>query len=305
MRKTAGFLVVLILFLAGAVSALAIDRSRNLQFRLERGVRVHDGVSSNTIKLDDGTYRMYYTGEGIRVIDSTNGKDFTNDRQVLNQTTVAATLPTVTQISNSAIFKLDDGTWRMIFEGKSGTGTLSPRRLYSATSTDGVNNFSVEAGVRLEDSGTGDTTFTSVPDVVELDDGRLRMYYTAGLKSKSAVSSDEGLNWTKEGFIHLNKRTSTLVDPDVTKVGSKYILLFSTMPVAAGGTPSDELQKIYRAFSTDGRHFKFAGLKIALSQANAMDPDMVRRGSGKRLRIYFSRMRPAAANSDILSALYR
>ncbi len=196
----------------------------------------------------------------------------------------------------------------MTFEGKTGSGNKAPRRLYSAVSADGVTNFSVESGVRLQDRGSQGNIFASVPEVVKLRRNH-RIYCSVGLWTRSAISRNEGRTWRKEGDIKLNRRrVETLVDANVTRVNRKYVLLFATLPATRGEVRTQRktrLQKIYRAFSRKGRKFKFAGLKIALPSAHAIDPDMVRRGPRKRGRIYFSRMKRGARTSDILSALYR
>lgn len=275
-------------------------------FRIEKGARIAGGISSNTIRLNDGTIRMYYTGEGIMVADSSDGLNFENKRQVLTLAEVQAVFPEITQIANSAIIKLADGTFRMIFEGQIG----GVPRFYSATSADGLTNWTVETGVRLEDTVDG-SVFSSVPDIIRLDDDRLRMYYVSGPDTRTAISSDEGLTWTKEGAIKLNKKMSEVVDPDITKVGKKYVLLFSNEPHDKSkkgvGAKANTLKKIYRAYSKNGRSFKYAGLIIKLKKSDAVDPDMVkmkpRRGKSLKYRIYFSRMKDQ--DNDILSALYK
>ena len=308
MKKKALFFLTIVLTFS--ISLTAYSATKYSRFRTESGIRIRPGVSSNTIRLDNGRFRMYYTDQGIKVSDSAKGRVFTNERRVLSLSQVRAVFPKITKISNSAIFQLKDDRWRMIFEGKSGRGDRAPRRLYGAISADGVSGFVVESGVRLQDRDKSGAIFVAVPDVVRFRYRRLRVYYTAGLWSRSAVSRDGGLAWTKEGDLRLRpgRRLTTMVDADVTKVGRKYVLLFATMPLTGGevGTQGRvPLQKIYRAFSKKGRNFKLAGLRITLPGANAIDPDMVRRGRGKRSRIYFSRMKRDARTSDILSALYR
>jgi len=311
MKKVLSFAVVLLLVLSLAGLAMAKAKS-NKAFRIEKGVRIASGVSSNTIRLDDGSYRMYYTGEGIMVADSADGKTFTNKRVALDQATVQAVFSDITQISNSTIIKLNNGTYRMIFEGRIG----DDRRLYSATSADGLTNWTVESGVRLEATGDGPNIFTSVPEIIKLPDGRLRIYYCTGLKTSSAVSSDEGLTWTKEGAIKLNKKVSSLVDADVTKIGKKYVLLFANLPNAGGdggkgkgkksgkGAASDKYQRIYRAYSTDGRNFKYSGMVVSAKNKHVMDPDMVKIAGKNKYRIYFSYWK-TETSTNILSALYR
>ncbi|RJQ31721.1 MAG: hypothetical protein C4562_04550 [Actinobacteria bacterium] len=312
MKKALVLFLVLSLVAISALTVFAKNPSSSA-FKVHKGVRIKNGVSSNTIRMADGSYRMYYTGQGIMVADSVNGKTFTNKRQVLDLPQVQEVFADLTQISNSAIIKLNDGTYRMIFEGRSGAQDSAPRRLYSAISDDGLSNWTIEEGVRLED-GEGNSVFTSVPEIFKLSNGYLRIYYCTGTKTKSAVSSDEGLTWNKEGLIRLNKKMKTLVDADITKIGKKYVLLFADLPdvgkkkgkKAKGKVKAKaaKLQRIYRAYSKDGRRFKYSGVVIALKKANAMDPDMVQ-VKGKKHFIYFSKMKPGSMSSDILSASYR
>lgn len=299
--------ISLILIIISFIPANAVRRCQPAYFRRERGARINNGVSSQTIRMSNGHYRMYYTGADIMAAGSSDGKVFKNNRTVLTLNQVKAEFPTLKQISNSAIVKLSNGRWRMLFEGKT-QGNPDTRRLYSAQSADGIDNWHIEPGVRLADHE--DITFTSVPEIIRLSDGRLRIYYATGLRTKSSVSSDEGLTWTKEGFIIINKHFNTLVDADITKIGKgTYVLLFADMPDVPEKKDDpyqtrSRFQRIYRAYSTDGRNFTYNRIVVFARTANVMDPDMVRIGPG-RYRVYYSRMIPGENSSDIISSLYR
>ncbi|MCX6656913.1 MAG: hypothetical protein NTY03_17610 [Candidatus Bathyarchaeota archaeon] len=68
-----------------------------------------------------------------------------------------------------------------------------------------VGSWIKEAGVRLDIVEGSLESFAVVPgSVINLPDGRLRMYYQASegidVRIFSAVSSDGGLTWTREGL---------------------------------------------------------------------------------------------------------
>ena len=106
----------------------------------------------------------------------------------------------------------------------------------------------VEDDIIFQDIGDGKPgeLFTSVPDVIRLTDGRLRMYYTRGATSATALSSDDGLTWSKETNLKLAK---IALDPKVIQlVNGSYILLFTTFADEFGVGE----QWITIATSTDG-----------------------------------------------------
>ncbi len=115
-------------------------------------------------------------------------------------------------VSNPAVFETKDGKYRMIYEGskwakdEKGGHYQTERRLYSANSDDGLTWVS-EQGVRFQDTGDGKPgeLFTSVPDIIRLPDNRLRMYYTRGATSATALSDDDGLTWIKETNLELQR----------------------------------------------------------------------------------------------------
>src|SRR3989339_72520 len=155
----------------------------------KEGVRIQNGVSPFVI-IKDNEYYMYYPEKGIMLARSKDGLNFDKGRIVLEDKDPDF------MISNPAVIKLKNGKYRMFYEKQKMSG-MRDRIIYSAISQDG-EKWEIE-GERFWDYGDGklDEKFTSVPDVIKLDDGTLRMYYCRGLTSAIAESKDEGLTWKK------------------------------------------------------------------------------------------------------------
>ncbi len=158
-----------------------------MNWEKESGTRIDDGVSSSTLVID-GMYVMYYTSNGIQIAQSSDGLTFENVGVAIENGLMDSLQM---MVSNSAIIELQNGSYRMIYEGQDAN---HDRRLFSAFSEDGFT-WSFEDGVRFQEEGDGKPgeLFTSVPDIIRRDTGDLLMYYTRGISSAIALSSDEGL----------------------------------------------------------------------------------------------------------------
>lgn len=105
-------------------------------------------------------------------------------------------------------YKLSDDRYRLYYCGLSGN-------IMSAISSDGLN-FQLESGSRLLPVYGGFETIICDPTVVELPDGRIRLYYkganggggpqTSIHKIFSAISSD-GLSFAREGVVIDSEKT--------------------------------------------------------------------------------------------------
>ncbi len=239
--------------------------TRLLQWAKESGMRVDDGVSPATIVLKDSRYVMYYTAVGgIFAAKSTDGMNFEKVGVVISD-----------GASNPAIIELNN-EYRMIYENN--------RKLYSAISSDGFN-WVKEEGVRLWDYGDGKPgeIFTSVPDIMRLDGGKLRMYYARGATSATAVSNDEGVTWTKETNLDFKR---IAVDPDIVRLeDGSYKLFFTTFDSEWGVGD----QYVMSANSADGINFKLdEGKRVQPGAGKTMvvDPDVVKLPDG-RYRMYY------------------
>ncbi|MFH1630891.1 MAG: hypothetical protein ABIA21_01560 [Candidatus Aenigmatarchaeota archaeon] len=264
----------------------------------EKGTRI-SGISSSTI-IKDSQYLMYYTGKGIELAKSLDGLNFEYIGQIIDMNDIDG----VDMVTNPAVFQTKDNSYRMLFEGsrwvedeKDG-GHQTDRKLYSAASTDGLN-WVMENGVRFWDYGDGKPgeIFTSVPDIISLPDNRLRMYYTRGATSATALSDDEGLTWTKETDLKLRK---VAIDLDIVLLNdSTYKLFFTTFENEFGFGD----QWVMSASSTDGINFIIDEDKIIEpSTPNGLitDPDVIKTDNGYRM--YYGEFRKGEYESNILSA---
>ncbi len=243
---------------------------------------------------------MYYTSNGIELSISADGLNFISKGTVIGNGPAGSEQEMVT---NPSVFELSDGRYRMIYEGarltrdEKGKFYQSERKLYSAISSDGMA-WTKESGTRFWDYGDGKPgeMFTSVPDVIRLPDDRLRMYYTRGATSATALSSDEGATWTKETNLKLRK---VAVDPDVLLSDNVYILFFTTFENEFGVGE----QWVVSAFSADGISFTLdEGKLIEPGAAGGLvtDPDVIKIDNGYRM--YYGEFKNNDPEPNIMSA---
>ena len=184
-----------------------------------------------------------------------------------------------TRISDGSvpyIYRLKDGRFRLYYCSAGG--------ILSAISSDGLN-FEKEAGVRIAPSG-GQESMVCDATIVELPDGRIRMYYKGASgqggpgqalhKVFSAVSQD-GLNFEKEGLRIDSESTGDggwASVPEAIKLpdGRVRIYYVSNDPEAEGG--------IMSAVSQDGLSFqKEPGARLK----GFVDPAVIILPNGKYL----------------------
>lgn len=252
----------------------------------EEGIRVSDGVSSCTLLLENGAYRMYYTGMGgILSAYSEDGITWTKESW-------ARVKPPG---GNPAIIKLDNGNYRMIYDEREGEPPNATVWFVSAISTDGLT-WTKEQGTRLGGGGAPDYGTISVPDIIELPDGRYRMYYVGDMFNKGpeenqntircAVSSDNGLTWKRETISGISAQS---MDPDVIVLpDGTYRMFYTASP--PGKYPGN--LHVYSATSSDGLTWtKEEGVRLApggtYDKALCMDPDVIKLPDGT-YRMYYS-----------------
>lgn len=107
---------------------------------------------------------------------------------------------------------------RMYFESCPGT-QAADTPIRSALSDDGGKTWNLEPGVRLGGSGES----TSAPRLLELEDGRCRLYcYHGGTGIISAISTDGGLTFAREPGVRIAKTLSyevqTAFAPEVLRI---------------------------------------------------------------------------------------
>ncbi|MBI2075701.1 MAG: hypothetical protein HYT72_00445 [Candidatus Aenigmarchaeota archaeon] len=251
------------------------NAGRLIKWAKENGIRIK-GVSSSTI-IKSNEYLMYYTGNGIEMAQSSDGLNFVHLGTIIDIKDVNG----VDMVTNPAVFETNYGKYRMIFEGSKMFRDKNDRKLYSAISLDGLI-WIVEEGVRFQDAGDGKPgeLFTSVPDIMRLDDGRLRLYYTRGGTSATALSNDDGLTWIKETNLKLRK---VAIDPDIVLLDDGTYKLFFTSFADEFGVGE---QWIMSANSADGVNFTIDERKLIGPSAPGglvTDPDVIKTDNGYRM----------------------
>jgi hypothetical protein len=235
-------------------------------------------TSGDTHKISENLFRMFKLGQnGISYVESTDGKNW----GAAQKTGIVEEKGFF--ISNPNVLELGDNDWIMIYEqqpirqpgqqqGNTSPSAANQRNLYLATSTDGKTFTKV--GIAI-DSSKEDGYFASVPDLVLLSDGKIRMYYVSGGNAiGSAVSSDKGLTWKRDSGYRLGDGA---VDPDVLYKDGKWIMYYSIL--------NQNENALYKATSTDGLVWAKVG-KI-LDEANALvDPDVVEISSDNYIMYY-------------------
>jgi len=262
----------------------SLETGKLLTWVKESGIRIKDGVSPATIIIN-GLYVMYYSAKGgIWAAKSTDGLVFEKIGIVVENGEPGSMQE---MVSDPTIIELKNGSYRMIYEGSQKLGDREDRRLFSAFSKDGFN-WTKEEGVRFQDYGDGKPgeIFTSVPDIIRLDNGSLRMYYTRGTTSATALSHDEGITWVKEKNLDLGR---IVVDPDIVKLeDGSYKLFFTTFDYQFGMGE----QYVMSATSYDGVSFTLdSGKRLEPSPGRILvvDPDIVKLPDGSH-RMYYGEM---------------
>ncbi|QQG46552.1 MAG: peptidoglycan-binding protein [Candidatus Niyogibacteria bacterium] len=170
------------------------------------------------------------------------------------------------------VYKLKDGRYRMYYCGTNGS-------IMSAISSDGLN-FQTESGARLSPIYGDFEAVICDPTLVELSDGRFRLYYkganTGGVpaihKVFSAISSD-GLNFEREGLVIDSEKTddqSWASVPEAIKLSDGRVRLYYVSRACGRGC-------IVSAISSDGLNFTKEETKIY----DYVDPSVTQLSDGR------------------------
>jgi hypothetical protein len=239
-------------------------------------------VAPNVVPLLNGGYRMYYTqilprpgfpggandydNSMTRILSasSADGLDWTPDAgtRLSPQEGGAGDFRVVS--SEVVPVETESGMLRMYFEccpgPQSGQSTIR-----SASSEDGGLSWRVEPGVRI---GEGDRGFSS-PRLINLDDGRYRLYFSErGVGIISALSVD-GLEFQEEEGIRIRRGDRydafTAFAPEVLRIADgAYRMYYS------GYSAADRAQ-ILTAFSEDGLSWQKASEPVIVPGGSRWD----------------------------------
>lgn len=185
----------------------------------------------------------------------------------------------VTDGSVPYIYKLSDGRYRLYYCGQGG--------ILSAVSTDGLA-FNKESGIRIAPAN-GFEAVVCDPTLIELADGRVRMYYKGADSSQggpgqsihkifSAVSTD-GLNFTREGLRIDSEKTDDrgwASVPEAIKLSDGRVRIYYVTG------DSEANNGIASAISSDGLTFtKESGARVL----NFVDPAVLQLADGTFLML--------------------
>lgn len=260
--------------------------SQKIEAWVKNSTKLFENVTStDTLKIDDGTFRMYFQKDGkIVYADSKDAATFSD--------------PASTGIdenpgkfnSNPTVLKIKENDWIMIYEeqpqlppgAEKGPGPGTQRNLLLATSEDGKTF--TKAGIAI-DSSKEDQYFASVPKLIKLPGSKIRMYYVSeGDKIASAIS-DDGKTWTREKGFRLE---DSAVDPDpILKVccggTQNWVMYFATL--------EGNNNKFYKATSKDGINWQRGEIVLRPNSEKGaiVDPDVVEIAANK-WRMFFGEM---------------
>jgi predicted GH43/DUF377 family glycosyl hydrolase len=259
----------------------------------ESGIRVAGAVSTSTIRLADGSYRIFYPLGGIKSSISADGLTFTEEAGERISKGSGSDYDAIGAKDPDIV--VEDGYWRMYYTG---VGQDDVHRCLSAVSTDGYT-FTKEAGVRVDYSATY-TQHADVPSVVKMSSNNYKMYYVYdwyGDNSIKGATSSDGLSWEVKTLSGFDK---DCMDPEVVLADDGSLIMFFAAPhIKNGHEPLD----IYKATSSDGLSWEVVGRALwpeKSEEGNLVgDPDVIKLLSGQ-YRIYYYGM--IGDSSNIFSA---
>ncbi|MEK7202371.1 MAG: hypothetical protein AAB669_02495 [Patescibacteria group bacterium] len=166
------------------------------------------------------------------------------------------------QYADADTVKLADDSYRMYY-GIQPEVAGNNFEVYSSTSVDG-KTWTKEAGTRK--------TMATFPEVVQLVDGKFRMYFQSAGVIKSAISTD-GLSFTDEAGSRIDKTNDlslifdnvaapTVITPSVDGVFTMVYRGTINTPYAGEKVPNQNTQILLWATSPDGLTWTKKGLAV-------------------------------------------
>lgn len=205
----------------------------------EAGNRKTMATFPEVLKLDDGTYRMYFQNAGvIKSATSKDGLTFTDEAGTRIDITNDAGI-TLDNVAAPAVLKLNDGSYIMVYRGSINsayTAETVPNKtmgvLMWATSTDGKTwtkkGLAVDTRTSTELKGWADG-----PALVDFD-GEIRLYFSTYAGIYSSVFSNNSFSTPKFSWT-LTQKSNTVIgippgDPALLKVDSTWYMYFGRHP---------------------------------------------------------------------------
>jgi len=229
------------------------------------------------IAQDDGTGRIYnfggYAPSGIMFCWHT--ADGINITQVEQSDTEI--VEEEGEVTSPSVVRLDDGRYRMYYDGKRRVGAKQISRIYSSVSDDGIHW--EREGFCFKTNHESD--FAGTPSVIKTSEGLYRLYFSLARGAVGSAHSEDGIEWEEdEGERISGADADVKLLPDGT-----YFMVYryaDNFPAEEGG--------IACATSLDGLTWKPLG-PIAVSEVKGgvcCDPFILLFPNGK-MKIYYMR----------------
>lgn len=261
----------------------------------ESGLRLTGGVSTSTIRLPNGKYRIFFPKEnGIGSAISDAGLIFTSEDGL--RVTQGSGTDYDSKGAKDPDVVTEDGYWRMYYTA---IGADNKHRVMSAISANGLD-FTKEPGRRIDYSASYDQ-LADVQSVVKISANNYKMYFVYdwyGDNSLKGATSTDGLNWT---VMTLTGFLNDCMDPEVVvNDAGGLIMFFAAARYGLGPEPMD----IYKAVSTDGVSWTVVGSAIQPVKTEegqvVGDPDIIKLPDNTYRMYYYGRIGQQEFN--ILSA---
>lgn len=263
-------------------------------------------TGTSTIVLPDGTIAMYFERDGtIWRATSSDGVAFSQ----AESTGIAddPTIPYVQRpvVGKPSVLQVASHEFIMVYEQSvrqqaSVPQIDQPRNLFLARSADGLAF--TPSGI-IVDSSRDDAGWATDPDLVVLPDTTLRLFYVSKSDRVASLhSDDDGRTWVHEG----ERLPRISYDPDLTYVGSNYVLYYAYPGESVSGTGTlQSVTQIRKALSADGLTFEKTAqtLITGASLLDAADPDVITQPDGT-VRMYFGLLRPGTGAGNLAYDLY-
>ncbi len=181
------------------LSAQTVDWKRF--FTLDPHEGTEFAIDTTTIVLGGGVPRLHIL-QDERIVLGFSGLPSYAALEVLNNGRSFVPLNQVSIRGDGGYVYLPDGRIRYVSEVPLPTNTQQRHKsqILSWISSDGLQ-WQKEAGIRYQ-PGDDDDSISSVPSVIQLKDSLWRMYYVGDFYrsngTRTALSTDWGLTWTKE-----------------------------------------------------------------------------------------------------------
>jgi hypothetical protein len=256
----------------------------------------------------NGILRTYYVrADGfIGYAESTDGQNFglavaTNIQRVTSQGDLRNGL------DHPSVIQRTDGKFLMVYDYVTDNSSNFAKRLVARVSNDGMTfgEAVLMPASAMDNSPGGGTPFQGVTGLINMPDGSIRAYYTAGgAWVGSARTTDGGATWTEDAGYRLTPSVITGGFGDVGAIQDVdgtillYVHYTTDFGCPNGGGSVQGCQQIRMARSTDGLNFKvYAGNILAPPTGTSEydDPDVFITPSG-RWRMLFGDASRTAGN---------